>query len=225
MALELYWGSGSPYSWRVQLALELKRLPYESHQLQFSKQEHKSPQMLRMNPRGRLPVLKDGEFVVFESLACLYYLERKYPEPPLFGRTPEEAATIMRVICEYQAYAEQPLMQIVAAVFLEQLDEKIEEATRAMHVVAGEARTIEGRLGKSDWLVGEHVSAADLVVFPEIMLLLRAMEKREAGELRSRFLPLETTYPAIARWIGRMEQLPGYDRTYPPHWRQGGPRG
>ena len=225
MAMELYWGSGSPYSWRVQLALEYKRLAYESNLLQFSKQEHKSPQMLRMNPRGRVPVLKDGDFVVFESLACLVYLDRNYPDPPIFGRTPEEAATIMRVICEYQAYAESHLMQIVSAAFFENIDERAEEIARATHIVAGEARTIEGRLSKSDWLVGEHVSAADMVVFPGIMLLLRAMEKREAGELRSRFLPMETTYPAISRWIGRMASLPGYDRTYPPHWREGAPRG
>ena len=225
MAIELYWGSGSPYSWRVQLALEYKRLPYESQLLQFSKQEHKSPQMLRMNPRGRVPVLRDGDYVVFESLACLLYLDRKYPDPPLFGRTPEEAGTIMRVICEYQSYAELPLMQIVSAVFFENIDERVEEITRATHIVAGEARTIEGRLSRSDWLVGEHVSAADMVVFPGIMLLLRAMEKREAGELRSRFLPMETTYPAIARWIARMASLPGYERTYPPHWREGSPRG
>jgi len=225
MALELYWGSGSPYSWRVQLALEHKRLAYESRLLQFSMQEHKSPQMLRMNPRGRVPVLKDGDYVVFESLACMLYLDRKYPEPPLFGRTPEEAGTIMRVICEYQAYAESHLTQIVYAVFLENIDEHADEVTRAMHIVAGEARTIEGRLSNSDWLVGEQVSAADIVVFPGIMLLLRAMEKREAGDLRSRFLPMETTYPAIARWIRRFEGLPGYDRTYPPHWREGAPRG
>jgi hypothetical protein len=57
------------------------------------------------------------------------------------------------------------------------------------------------------------------------MLLLRAMDKREAGDLRSRFLPMEATYPAIARWIRRVEGLPGYDRTYPPHWREGAPRG
>ena len=225
MALELYWGSGSPYSWRVQLALEYKRLPGESRLLQFSMQEHKSPPMLRMNPRGRVPVLKDGDYVVFESLACLLYLDRKHPEPPLFGRTAEEAGTIMRVICEYQAYAESHLMQIVQAVFFENIAERAEAVTHAMHIVAGEARTIEGRLSNSDWLVGEHLSAADLVVFPGIMLLLRAMDKREAGDLRSRFLPMETTYPAIARWIRRVEGLPGYDRTYPPHWREGAPRG
>jgi glutathione S-transferase len=225
MALELYWGSGSPFSWRVLLALEYKGIPYESHVLQFSKQEHKAPQMLRMNPRGRVPVLRDGEFVVFESLACLFYLDRKYPEKPLFGANAEEAATIMRVICEYQAYAESYVTQIVSAVFLDTLDENAEEVTRAMHLAAGEARTIEGRLSKSDWVVGETVSAADLVIFPGIMLLLRAMAKREAGELRSRFLPMEVTYPAIASWIKRVEQLPGYDRTYPPHWRDGPPRG
>ena len=151
--------------------------------------------MLRMNPRGRVPVLKDGDFVVFESLACLLYLDRKYPERPLFGTTAEEAATIMRVICEYQAYAEQHMTRIVSAVFLETLDQDVEEVTRAMHLVAGEARTIEGRLSQCDWLVGEQPSAADMIVFPGIMLLLRAMEKREAGDLRSRFLPMETTYP------------------------------
>ena len=95
MAIEIYWGSGSPYSWRVLLALAYKRLAYDSHLLQFSKQEHKSPQLLRMNPRGRVPVLKDGDYVVFESLACLLYLDRKYPDYPLFGTSAEEAGTIM----------------------------------------------------------------------------------------------------------------------------------
>lgn len=224
LALELYWGSGSPYSWRVQLALEYKRVPYESHLLDFSKQEHKSPQMLRMNPRGRVPVLKDGDFVVYESLACLLYLDRRFPEPPIFGRTPEEAATIQRVVCEYQAYAEAPLLQIVASVFFDTLAEKIEEITRAMHVMAAEARTIENRLASSEWLVGERVSAADMTIFPQIMLLLRAMEKKEAEDLRARFIPMEQNYPAIAAWIRRMEQLPGYDRTYPPHWREAAAR-
>src|ERR1700724_3012842 len=115
MAIDVYWGSGSPYSWRVLLALEYKRLPYTSHVLQFSKQEHKSPQMLALNWRGKVPVIKDGDYVVFESLAVLYYLDLKYPEPPIFGRTPQEAGVIMRVICEYQSYAQLHLEKIVQA--------------------------------------------------------------------------------------------------------------
>ena len=42
----------------------------------------------------------------------------------MFGRTPEEAATVVRVICEYQAYVENHLNQIVTAVFFGNLDEQ-----------------------------------------------------------------------------------------------------
>src|SRR3989441_508925 len=142
MAIDIYWASGSPYAWRVLLALEYKHLRYTGHLLQFSKQEHKSPQMLALNPRGRVPVLKDGDYVCFESLAVLYYLDLKYPEPPIFGRTPEEAGTIMRVICEYQAYIEPHVSTIVNAVFSKG-DLRTEAVTDAMHHAASEARTIE----------------------------------------------------------------------------------
>ncbi len=191
MTIEVYWGSGSPFAWRVLLALEYKRLPYVGHLLQFSKQEHKSPHMLALNPRGRVPVLKDGDYVCFESLAILYYLERKYPQPPILGRTPEEAGTIMRVICEYQAYIEPNVTKIARAIFFEKADLGADEITAAMHAVASEARTIEARLSKSDWIVGDSYSAVDMVIFPGIQLLKRALEKPQAAALSSRFMPVE----------------------------------
>jgi len=219
MAIEVYWGSGSPFAWRVLLALEYKRLPYVSHLLQFSKQEHKSPQMLALNPRGRVPVLKDGDYVCFESLAILYYLDLKYPQPPIFGRTPEEAGSIMRVICEYQAYIEPRLTSILRAIQFGAADLGSDEITAAMHAVASEARTIEGRLSKSEWIVGDSCSAVDMVIFPGIQLLRRALEKPQAAALSSRFMPVEVNYPALGRWLARVAALPGYERTYPPHWR------
>lgn len=220
MALELWWGSGSPYSWRALLALEYKKLPYVSHLVQFAKQEHKSPQMLQMNPRGRVPVLKDGDYVCFESLAIVQYLDRKYPDPPLLGRTAEESGTVMRVICEYQAYVEEHIMKVIYAILFQSAEGHSDDVARAMHLIATEARTIEARLSQSSWLVGEDFSAADVVIFPGIQMLLRALDRREAQELRGRLLPLETNYPAIAAWIKRIEALPGYERTYPPHWRE-----
>ena len=220
MALELWWGSGSPYSWRALLALEYKQLTYESHLVQFAKQEHKSPQMLKMNPRGRVPVLKDGDYVCFESLAILHYLDRKYPERPLFGFTPEDAGTIARVICEYQWYAEDHIQKIIYAILFQGMEGRMEEVERALGCVIAEARTIETRLASSPWLVSESFSAADIVVFPGIQMLLRALERREAQDLRARLLPLETNFPAIAAWIRRIEALPGYERTYPPHWKE-----
>jgi glutathione S-transferase len=222
MAITLYWGSGSPFSWRVMLALQFKNLPYDSQLLHFDKQEHQSPHMLKLNPRGRVPVLKDGDYVVFESVAILYYLDLKYPEPPIFGLNPEEAGVIMRVICEFQSYAEPSLQKIVAAIFEGRVAEDIDALTDAMHVVAREARTIEGRLSKEQWIVGANYTALDMVIFPWIQLLRRALNKPAAAELGARFLPMERNYPALARWIERIESLPGYDNTYPPHWRDAG---
>ena len=222
MAIDLYWGNDSAYCARVLLALEHKGLAYRSHLLKFDQQEHQAPQMLAMNPRGRLPVLRDGDYVVFESVAILYYLERKYPEPPIFGRNPEESGVIMRVICEYQAYAEPSVMQIVAEL-LYRRDPSTHEGvaatmSEAMHRVASEARTIERRLAQSDWVVGENFSAADMVVYPDIRLLLRALSQPAARELAARFLPLEINYPALGRWLERVvAAVPGV-ASMTPGW-------
>jgi glutathione S-transferase len=100
-----------------------------------------------------------------------------------------------------------------------------EAITDSMHVVAREARTIEQRLSRSDWIVGDDYSAADMVIFPAIQLLRRALGRQGAEDLARRFLPLEANYPALGRWLARIEALPGYDRTYPPQWRAAEQRG
>jgi glutathione S-transferase len=43
-----------------------------------SKQENKSPEYLVLNPRGKVPTLKDGDFVLYESLAIMVYLDSEY---------------------------------------------------------------------------------------------------------------------------------------------------
>ena len=87
MALEVFWGSGSGPAWRVLLALAVKKVPYESHLLSFSKGEHRSDAMMAISPRGKVPAIRDGAFTLSESLAIVTYLDRKYPSPPLFGET------------------------------------------------------------------------------------------------------------------------------------------
>jgi glutathione S-transferase len=212
MSIDVYWAVGCPFSWRVLLTLELKGLAWNSHAVHLDLQEQKSPRMLAMNPRGRVPVLRDGDYVVFESLATMYYIDLKYPDPPIFGRSPEEAGVIMRVINEFQAYTEAGLLRIIESVQRPR-PAPHEALTHAMHLVAAEARTIESRLAKGDWIVGEAVSAADLAIYPCISLLHRALMRPEARELSTRFLPAEVHYPRLAQWMQRIEGLPGYQRT------------
>jgi glutathione S-transferase len=82
------------YSWpmssgtRIAWALEELALPYQYVPLDAKKQEHRSPEMLAVNPHGKVPALADGEFKLFESGAILLYLGNRYgaakglwPEP------------------------------------------------------------------------------------------------------------------------------------------------
>jgi glutathione S-transferase len=217
MTIELYWAGGSPYCWRVQLGLDHKRLAWESRPVELATQEQQSPQLRRLTPRARVPVLKDGEYVVFESVAILYYLDRKYPEPALFGGSAEEGGVIVRVIEEFQTYIEPHLAAVTDAIGDARLARPHAEVLERLLAVAGEARTIEGRLAKSEWLVGLAPSAADFVIYPWIALLRHALLRPAGAELRARFLPLEVQYPALSRWIERVESLPGLSRMRSAH--------
>jgi glutathione S-transferase len=217
--IEVFWGSGSQPSWRVLLALEVKRLPYKSHLLSFSAGEHKTPEFLKLNPRHRVPVLRDGDYVLNESVAILTYLDRKYPEVPLFGRTPEEAGMIWRTVQEFTHYLEPALVDgVVRPIFFNRVDarESIEAKAKDVHV---ELQGYEAQLAGRHWLVGNALSAADIVVFPQLMGLLRAATRPAAEGLKLDLLPFAEKYPQLAAWLARIEALPGYENTYPPHWR------
>ena len=220
MAIELYWGSGSPFAWRAMLTLEVKGLTYESKLLEFSKGDHKAPAYLQLNPRGKVPTLKDGEFVLYESLAIMSYLDRKYPDPPLFGKTPEETGLIWRALAECESYVVSASNRLVRPIFFGQGLEKVEEIQNAGQTLRDELKLMEERLAGSPWLVGNKISAADIGVFPLVQLILRAASKEAAQPFNLGFLPLAQRFPNIARWVQRIEALPNYQRTYPPHWRQ-----
>ena len=67
MSLTFYYGSGSPYAWKVWLTLEHKAIPYEFRLLSFDRGDTKAPAFLDVNPRGRVPTFVDDISVV---VAC-----------------------------------------------------------------------------------------------------------------------------------------------------------
>jgi len=219
MAIELYWGSGSPFAWRVMLTLEVKGLAYESKLLEFSKGEHKTPAYLQLNPRGKVPTLKDGDFVVYESLAMMAYLDRKYPEPLIFGKTPEEAALIWQGVCECESYLVSAGDKVVRPMFFGKGLDQVEQIQQAAQTIREELKSLDERLARSTWLVGGQISAADISPFPLVQLFLRAASKDAARPFNLGLLPLSQGFPNLARWVERIEALPNYQRTYPPHWR------
>lgn len=219
MTMEIYWMSGSPYAWRTLLALEIKKAPYVSRLLEFSKGQTRTPEYLALNPRGRVPTLKDGGFVLAESMAILAYLDRKFPEPPLFGRTAEETGRIWKSISECLSYIQPNVSAMAAAIFFDGAAEKANEIREAAKKLHAELRSVERSLSAKPWLAGEAISAADIALYPFVEILLRAAGKEAAKPFDLGFLPFARHYPATAAWMARIKALPGYDKTYPPHWR------
>jgi glutathione S-transferase len=106
MSLTLYYGSGSPFAWRVQLALEHKALAYERKVLSFSAGDTRKPEFVALNPRHTVPTLVDGDFVLYESNAITAYLDDAYPGrgAPLFPGDAKTRATVWRLMLEVDDY-------------------------------------------------------------------------------------------------------------------------
>ncbi len=216
---EVYWISGSPPSWSALLALEVKRIEYDSHRLDNAKKEQKSEAFLAVNPRGQVPVVKHGDVVVRETLAVLAYLDRAYPEPSLFGGDAERTAHIWQLACECDSFLRNPVGTISRPLFRGKAEAFRDEITAAVPAVRDELDALEGNLEHTPFLAGETISAADLVYYPVIMQLARAAGRDDARSLNLGLMPLADTFPALAAWMTRIENIPGYDLTYPPHWR------
>lgn len=216
--VQIYWLSGSPFAWRVLLTAEVKGIPYEGKLLNASKGELKTPEFLAINPLGRVPALRDGDFTLHESLAIMVYLDRKYPSPPLFGRTAEEVGKIFESISESTSDFWPPSQRLIRSILFGPklgADEAGEEREK---VHLGLAR-LEELAESGEWMVGSELTAADIVAYPGLKLLLRISQRPDAAPLKLGLDGFEARFPSVAAWMQRVEQLPGYDRTYPPHWR------
>jgi glutathione S-transferase len=217
--IEIFWGCGSPYSWRVQLGLEIKGIPYRSRQLRFADDDLKSDEFLAINPRGQVPALRDGEFALYESIAILAYLDAIRPEPALFGTDPAERGLIWRLIMECVYYLEPHMTTFAGTIFSGELPEKRSEAIASRRQVEQELGRLEALLARNDYLAGSRLSAADVAVYPVVQLLLIAARRENSEAVSGRLRRAEAHFPALTAWCRRIEALPGFERTNPPHWR------
>ncbi|MBG04062.1 MAG: glutathione S-transferase [Rhodospirillaceae bacterium] len=215
----LYFISGSPPCWSVMLALEVKGLSYTPQRLDNQKREQKSPEYLAINARGQVPTLVEGDTVVCETLAVLAYLDAAYPAPALFGRNPDETARIWQAISVCDGNLRGPVGDISRPLFRGKSVEFAEQIKSASDKVRSELDLLEAQLSETQWLAGDAVSAADLMVFPVVMQLARAVAREAALPLDLALYPYREHFPRIDAWCDRIEALPGFERAYPPHWK------
>lgn len=215
MSIILYGGSGSPFVWRVWLALEHKALPYETKLLAFAAGDLQEPEFLRLNPRRKVPVIVDNGFILYESSAIVEYLDEEYPNSgqPLFPGPPRERAIVRRLSLEADQYFNAALRQLTSQVLMKpEADWDANAVQRGRAAVGVELARFEREM-RGDFLVGE-LSAADFTLYPFIALALRA-------ELKKPDLALCAAMgDRLSAWMTRIEALPYFEKTFPPHWKQ-----
>ncbi|WP_296597183.1 glutathione S-transferase [Phenylobacterium sp.] len=137
--------------------------------LNLMEAEHKTPEYLAKAGLPNVPMLEmDDGTCVTESVAICRYLESRYPEPNLFGRTPEETALIEMWLRRAEMMVATPMMMGVrhthpAMGALEQQvpvigEHNLQGATRALKV-------LDRRLAESEWLATDRLTITDIVAF------------------------------------------------------------
>jgi glutathione S-transferase len=213
MALTFYYGSGSPFAWRVFLALEYKRIPYTLRVLSFSQRENKTPEYLAINPRGKVPAIVDDDFALYESSAILEYLDDRFTDGPrLFPSGLRDRAIVRRLINEVDLYLGRPIDDMALQIYFKKPDDwdgRVLDAGR--RDTLEELARLEA-IAKQPFLAGQ-LSAADFVLYPFL-----ATQRRL--ELRKSDLGLVAAVgPKLAAIARGVEALPYFEKTIPPHWK------
>lgn len=217
MTLALYALSGSPFSWKVWLALEHKEISYELHMLSADAGDLKAPSFLAINPRGKVPAIVDDGFTLYESSAITEYLEDAYPHSgrPLIPRDVKQAALARRIAAEADDY----VYPHVRALVVELIMRREREPDRA--IVDGAKENLRRELGlleasfQGPFAVGGEASIADFALYPLMALIARIEDKRPGYEIG------EAIPEGVSQWMARVQALPYFEKTTPPHWKNG----
>ena len=215
MSLVLYYGSGSPYAWRAQLALEHKALPYELKVLSFAAGDTRKAEFLALNPRHQVPVLVDGDFALYESNAIVEYLDEAYPAAGarLFPGDAKARAITRRLILEVDNYFDAPVDLIIRHAFYAKPEERDAQKLADARKALMEEYAMFTTAMRGDFLAGS-LSAADYAFYPLVAFMKRCENK--LPDLDSDGM----LTPELRAWKARIEALPYLDKTIPPHWKQ-----
>jgi len=187
--------------------LRLKQISFDEIVLDPALGQNRTPDFYRLNPRGTLPVLRDGDCVVRESQAIMFYLDAAYPVPALFGATPTEAGAIMQAIWDQTSYIEPLLKGIIGPLVFGKGDASQVEAVEEMLVT--ELKALDNTLAGSGWIVGNGVSAADVSLYPLLVSVRTSLQDPAAdGRCRGVLDALERL-PNIALWFAAIGELDG----------------
>ncbi|MDB5450369.1 MAG: Glutathione S-transferase [Phenylobacterium sp.] len=190
----------APNPRRVRIFLAEKGVDLPETKIDMMQREHKSPEFRAKNSMGQLPTLElDDGTCISETVAICRYFDEVHPEPPLFGRTPVEKATIDMWVRRVEFTVMMPVGNFWrhahprTAALLTQFKD-FGESNKATY--QGAQKWLDRELAAKPFLAGEAYSMADIC-------LLSTVDFADwIG------LPLEDEFENLKAWHARVSARP-----------------
>jgi maleylacetoacetate isomerase len=203
--MELYNYFRSSASYRVRIALALKGLDYAYHSVHLAKNQQFTESYAAVSASRLVPLLRDGDASLTQSLAIIEYLDETHPAPPLLPGTPAERARVralaMDIACEIH-----PLNNLRVLRYLVR-DLKVAEDDKNRwyrHWVETGLEVVERQLAAvpSAFCHGDTPTLADCCLVPQIF-------NAQRFECRLEHVP------NVMRVFGACMALPAFEDTRP----------
>lgn len=199
---------GSPFMRAALAALEEKSAAYRMQPV--APGEHRGEAYRAMNPFCRIPVVKHGDFVLYETQAILRYVDAALPGPALQPTDPKAAARMNQVMGINDWYF---FPQVGSTVVFQRIVGPAILGSAANEEVCAAAmpqaevcmNALEDLLGDSPYLVGGAVTLADLLLYPQLAYFSQTPEGRTLLKGKR-----------LAAWLERMSVRPSMLATLPP---------
>ncbi len=202
----LFQSTTSSASWRVRIALALKRIHYEAVWVDLHKGEHLLDQYAEVSPMQQVPCLEiDGQRLV-QSVAIIEYLDETRPQPPLLPDDPSRRAAV-RTVTEMINSVIQPLHNLAVRERLCEQFGASESDTQAWcrywieRRLTGLDRALAAHSGR--FSVGDALTMADVFLFPQ-------------AETSARFDVDLSAFRAVAAVMNNLRVLPPFRDSYAP---------
>ena len=201
-SLAVYGDPRSSYVWTTRMVLAEKGLAYA-----FDPCAPHSPTILPMQPFGRVPAFRDGDFVLFETSAIVRYLDECFEAPPLLAVNIRQRALMEQWISAIKDYCYDAMVKryILQYVFAKEGGPNRATIDAALVDIRKQLAILDAAYGPRDVLVGNTVTLADLMLAPIIFYLGQFPESKA-------LLP---GYPNVVRAHQAMAARPTFKATMP----------
>ncbi|MEM0977466.1 MAG: glutathione S-transferase family protein [Pseudomonadota bacterium] len=200
--IELFGRASSSNVQMVHWALSEYSVPFNRHDVGENFGGLDTPEFLSMNPNGTIPVIKDGDMVLFESAAILRYLAENYGPSEAW---PNDIAARARIDMWAEWAKQGPSNRFTFPVFWRVVRTPIErqnqsEICRAVDRFESDLPVADAQLAKNDWLAGDRMTHGDFIL----------------GHVLFRYFTIKIDrrdFPYVRAYYDRLCRRPAYQKT------------